>query len=122
MKRLTPKEEEIMHILWRLGKGYVKNILAELPSPRSSYNTISTIVRILEKKGFIGHRAYGNTYEYFPLIEKEMYTRQYMRSIVRDYFGNSYHELVSFFARDEKIDLEELEEMLTKIREQRKNG
>jgi len=122
MRRLTPKEEEIMHILWRLGKGYVKNILAELPSPKPSYNTISTIVRILEKKGFIGHRAYGNTYEYFPLIEKEKYTRQYMRSIVRDYFGNSYHELVSFFARDENIDLEDLEQMLTKIREQRKNG
>ncbi len=122
MRRLTSREEEIMHILWRLRKGYVKDILAELPIPRPSYNTVSTIVRILEKKGFIGHQAYGNTYQYFPLIEKEIYTRQYMRLILRDYFGNSYQNLVSFFARDEKIDLEDLEKLLTKIREQKRNG
>ncbi len=122
MKRLTPKEEEIMHILWRLGKGYVKDIMAQMPAPHSSYNTVSTTVRILEKKGFIDHRVFGNTHEYFPRVEKRAYTRQYMRSILHNYFENSYQELVSFFAREHELDLDELEQMLTEIREQKKNG
>jgi len=122
MKRLTPKEEAIMHILWHLKKGFVRNILAHLPDPKPSYNTVSTMVRILENKGFVGHLAFGNAHEYHPLIDKHSYTRYYMKSILRDYFENSYQHLVSFFAGEDDFDPAELEKLLRDIKEQKKNG
>jgi BlaI family penicillinase repressor len=122
MKRLTPKEEEIMHILWQLKKGFVRDILALLPDPKPSYNTVSTIVRILENKRFVGHLAFGNTHEYYPLIDKQSYTRYYMKSILRDYFENSYQQLVSFFAGEDDFDPAELEKLLREIRGRKKNG
>ena len=122
MKRLTPKEEEIMHILWHLKKGFVRDILALLPDPKPSYNTVSTIVRILENKRFVGHLAFGNPHEYYPLIDKQSYTRYYMKSILRDYFENSYQQLVSFFAGEDDFDPAELEKLLQEIRGRKKNG
>jgi len=111
-----------MQILWRLGKGFVKDILKEIPAPKPSYNTVSTIIRILETKGFVEHRVFGNTHEYYPRIDKLNYTRQYMRAILRDYFENSHRELVSFFAREDQLDPQDLEEIIQKIKAQRKNG
>jgi len=109
MKRLTKAEEEIMQILWDLDKGFVKDIIQELPDPKPAYNTVSTIVRILEKKGFVSHQAFGNAHEYYPLVNKEDYTKAYIKSIMKDYFSDSFKEMVSFFTKDENMTIEELE-------------
>jgi predicted transcriptional regulator len=111
MKELTRAEEQIMQVLWRLGKGFVKDIVDELPEPKPAYNTVSTIVRILEKKGFVSHQAYGKTHEYYPLTSKDEYKKSYLQSFIKRYFGNSFQEMVSFFASDRDISLEELEEI-----------
>ncbi len=118
MKELTRAEEQIMHVLWYLEKAYVKDIIERLPSPKPAYNTVSTIVRILEKKGFVGHEAFGKTHLYRPLVDKEDYTQAFLQSFVRNYFGDSYQELVSFFARDKNLSVSELEEILTALREE----
>ena len=118
MKELTKAEEQIMQVLWRLGRGLVKDILDELPEPKPAYNTVSTIVRILEKKGFVSYKAYGKTHEYFPVVAVNEYRREYLRSLVRRYFGNSYQELVSFFAKDRNLTLSELEEIRASLAEE----
>lgn len=111
MKDLTRAEEEIMQILWRIEKGFVKDILENMPEPKPAYNTVSTIVRILEKKGFVGHKAYGKTHEYFPLVDKNEYSNNLMKSMVKNYFSNSFQQMVSFFASNKKLSLNELEEI-----------
>jgi BlaI family penicillinase repressor len=118
MKELTRAEEQIMHVLWALGRAYVKEIIERLPSPKPAYNTVSTIVRILEKKGFVGHEAFGNSHLYRPLVAKEDYTQAFLKNFVKDYFGDSYQEMVSFFARDRNLTVAELEEILTALREE----
>jgi len=110
-RELTRAEEQIMHILWEQGTGLVHDILAEFPDPKPAYNTVSTIIRILEQKGFVGHKAYGRTHEYFPLISKKDYTKGYFRNFVANYFGNSYKSLASFFTSEEKLSVKELEEI-----------
>lgn len=111
MKELTKAEEQIMHVLWELGNAFVKDIIQHLPDPKPAYNTVSTIVRILEKKGFVDHKAYGKTHEYYPLVTKDAYTKLFMRNFVRKYFSDSYPEMVSFFAKDRKLSVSELEEI-----------
>ena len=111
MKELTKAEEQIMQILWQIEKGFVNDILEKLPEPKPAYNTVSTIVRILEKKGFVAHKAYGKTHEYFPLLSKKEYTKKYFGSFMTNYFSNSYTALASFLARDKNISIRELEEM-----------
>lgn len=111
MKQLTRAEEQIMQILWQLEKAFVKDIIVHLPDPKPAYNTVSTIVRILEKKGIVGYRAYGKTHEYYPLIEKSEYTQKFLRNFVKDYFSSSYKQMVSFFAREENLSISEMEEM-----------
>jgi predicted transcriptional regulator len=118
MKELTRAEEQIMHVLWLLKKAYVKDIIERLPSPKPGYNTVSTIVRILEKKGFVDHEAFGKTHLYRPLVAKEDYTQAFLKSFVKDYFGDSYQELVSFFAKDRNLTVSELEEILIALREE----
>jgi len=116
MKELTRAEEQIMHVLWALGKAYVKDIVDRLPSPKPAYNTVSTIVRILEKKGFVDHEAFGKTHLYRPVVAKEDYTQAFLKNFVKDYFDDSYQELVSFFAKDRTLTLAELEEILAALR------
>jgi predicted transcriptional regulator len=118
MKELTRAEEQIMHVLWKLEKGVVKDILDRLPEPKPAYNTVSTIVRILEKKGFVDHEAFGKTHRYFPLITLNEYRRGFLKSLVNRFFGNSYQEMVSFFASDRKITIQELEEMKVSLAEE----
>jgi predicted transcriptional regulator len=118
MKELTRAEEQIMHVLWALEKAYVKDIIERLPSPRPAYNTVSTVVRILEKKGFVDHEAFGKTHLYRPIVAKEDYTQAFLKNFVKGYFGDSYQELVSFFAKDRTLTLAELEEILTALREE----
>ncbi|MDJ1466211.1 BlaI/MecI/CopY family transcriptional regulator [Xanthocytophaga flava] len=115
MRELTRAEEEVMQILWKLNKGFVKDIIELLPEPKPAYNTVSTIVRILETKGFVGHNAYGKTHEYYPLISKTDYTRFYFKNFLKGYFGGSFAGLVSFFAKEEDVDLKELEELLKNV-------
>ena len=110
-KELTRAEEQIMRILWRIRKGYVKDILTEMEEPRPAYNTVSTIVRILEKKKIVGHRVFGKAHEYYPLITQKEYMRKFLKGFVRDYFSSSYASLASFFAREEQLSLSELEEI-----------
>ena len=111
MKELTKAEEQIMQILWKINKGFVNDILADFPEPKPAYNTVSTIVRILEKKGFVGYKAYGKTHEYFPLISKSDYTKKYFGNFMKNYFSNSYQALASFLTNDKNISVNELEEM-----------
>ena len=118
MKELTRAEEQIMQVLWELGKGVVKDIIERLPEPKPAYNTVSTIVRILEKKGFVGHEAFGKTHLYYPLVAKNDYTQAFLKSFVRNYFGDSYQEMVSFFARDRNLTVAELEEILAALGEE----
>jgi len=112
IKEMTKAEEQIMQILWNIGKGFINDVIAELPEPKPAYTTVSTIVRILEKKGFVGHKAYGNTHEYFPLVSKEKYTKEYFKGFLNGYFSNSFSNMVSFFSRNDSIDIKEMEEII----------
>jgi len=121
MKKLTKAEEQIMHVLWELEKGFVNDIVSQLPDPKPAYNTVSTIVRILEQKGFIAHKAYGRTHEYYPLVNKDEYSREYLNNFTQNYFSNSYKALASFFANTESLSVRELEEIKVLVEEQIKN-
>ena len=121
MKKLTKAEEQIMHVLWELEKGFVNDIVSLLPEPKPAYNTVSTIVRILEQKGFISHKAYGRTHEYFPIVLKEDYSREYLNNFTQNYFSNSYKALASFFAQSETLSIKELEEIKILVEEQINN-
>lgn len=112
MQKLTNKEEEIMHILWKLKKAFVKDVLAEITEDQPHYNTLSTIIRNLEEKGFVAHNAYGNTHQYFPVVTMEDYRKRFMNTAIENYFNNSYKSMVSFFAQEDKISAEELREIL----------
>ena len=120
MEKLTAKEEEVMHVLWDAGKGFVKDLLGNLPDPKPHYNTLSTIVRNLEEKGYVGHKDYGGSHEYFPLVSREQYRQQHFPAILSRYFGNSYKSLVSYFAEEEKISAEYLQEILDMINRKKK--
>lgn len=111
IKELTKAEEEVMQYLWKLEKAFVKDLLALMPEPKPAYNTVSTIIRILEKKGFVGYTIFGNTHQYFPKISKDEYSAAFMKSFLKNYFGNSYQRLVSFFAKEDNISIAELEEL-----------
>ncbi|MCG8320618.1 MAG: BlaI/MecI/CopY family transcriptional regulator [Cytophagales bacterium] len=112
MRELTKAEEQVMQILWELKKGFVKDILAKMEEPKPAYNTVSTIVRILEKKGFVGYKAYGKTHEYFPLIGKDKYKNFYLKNFVGNYFEGSFQRLVSFFAKSNDMDIHEVEALM----------
>ncbi len=116
MKELTKAEEQVMQFLWKLEKAFVKDIIEEMPVPKPAYNTVSTIIRILEKKGFVGHNAYGKTHEYFPLISRKEYTRSFMKNFMRNYFSGSFQEMVSFFAKEDNMSLSELDELMEDVK------
>lgn len=115
IRELTKGEDQIMQILWNLKTAFVKDIISKFPSPKPAYNTVSTIVRILEKKGFVGFKAYGKTHEYFPLIAKDEYSNYYLKSFVNRYFKGSFEDLVSFFAKENKMNITEMEEMIKRV-------
>ncbi len=121
MKELTKAEDQIMQILWEIKKGFVKDIIEKLSAPKPAYNTVSTIVRILETKGFVDHKAYGKTHEYFPIISKEKYSKFYLNNMVKGYFNGSFQNLVSFFAKENKMDITEMEELFKQVGKDLKN-
>ena len=120
MKELTRAEDQVMQVLWTLGKGFVKDIIEKMPNPKPAYNTVSTIVRILETKGFVDHKAYGKTHEYFPLISRPKYTQFYLNNMVKGYFNGSITSLVSFFAKENSLKPNELEELVKRLEEMKK--
>lgn len=119
MEKLTNKEEEIMHIIWKLEKAFVKDVLAEIKDDKPHYNTLSTIIRNLEEKAYVGYNAYGKTHQYFPIVSKEDYKKRFMTVAIDNYFNNSYKNVVSFFAKEEKISVEELKEIIALIENQK---
>ncbi len=114
--QLTKAEEQIMQILWDLEEGLVKDIRDRFPEPRPSRNTVSTVVRILEKKNFVSHKAYGNVYVYFPLVTKEEYSKNQLFGLIENYFGNSFPAMASFFAREKDLSIRELDGLLEDAR------
>ncbi len=121
MKELTRAEEQIMQLLWELKNAFVKDIIEQIPEPKPAYNTVSTIIRILEKKGFVGHNAYGKTHQYFPLISRKDYTRSYMKNFMRNYFSGSFQEMVSFFAKEDNMSVSELDELMEDVKRDLEN-
>jgi BlaI family penicillinase repressor len=117
-RELTHAEEEVMQLLWDLGKGFVKDLLERINEPKPAYNTVSTLIRILEQKGFVGHTAYGKTHEYYPLISRDEYRKHYLNNMISNYFSGSFKQLVSFFAREEKMDINDLEDMLNTMKKE----
>lgn len=119
MKELTKAEDQVMQILWAIERGFVKDIIERMPDPKPAYNTVSTIVRILETKGFVGHKAYGKTHEYFPLISREKYTRFSLNNLLKGYFNGSFQNLVSFFAKENKMDVQDMQKLLEELKNQK---
>jgi predicted transcriptional regulator len=112
MKELTRAEEQVMQVLWKIRKGFVKDILEHFDDPKPAYNTVSTIVRILQDKGFVDHKAYGRTHEYFPVVSKNEYSKMHLHTFVKDYFSNSFEKMVSFFAKEKSISVKEMSDIM----------
>lgn len=119
MQKLAKREEQIMQTLWQIGPAFVKEIIEEFPEPKPHYNTVSTIIRILEDKGFVSHKTYGNTHQYFALISKEDYQKRAVGDVLQNYFDNSYQKMVAYFAKEEKISEEELKEIIQLIKKRK---
>lgn len=120
LKELTKAEEEVMHFLWRLELASVKEIIEEMETPKPAVNTVSTIVRILEQKGFVDHQSKGRGYLYFPIVSKEDYQEFSVNKVVKSYFGGSLSKLVSFFAEKEDLNTQELDDILKVIEKNRR--
>ena len=114
-RQLTKAEEQLMHVLWDLEEATVKDIIEKLPSPKPAYNTVSTIIRILETKNFVSHKAKGRGYVYLPLVNKTEYSNQSLNKLVDGYFGGSFKSMVSFFVNKNDVDINELETILEAI-------
>jgi predicted transcriptional regulator len=115
MTKLTQQEEEAMLIIWQVGSGIIKDFLDKYPEPQPPYTTLASVIKNLERKGYLRAKRYGNTYEYTPIVAEEEYKNKFLSGVVKDYFENSYKEMVSFFAREQKISKEELEEIIRLI-------
>lgn len=116
MKKLAKREEQIMQVYWELGEAFIKEVIPHLPDPKPHYNSVATMVKILEEKGFLSHETVGNVYRYFPTISKEDYQRHDMKDIVEKYFDNSYPRMLAFFAKQQKLSEAELSEILAMIK------
>ena len=111
MKELTKAEEQIMQILWKIEEGFVKEIIEHFTKPKPAYNTVSTIIRILEDKGFVNHKSFGRTHQYFPVVSKKEYTKKFANKLVQNYFSGSLKQMMSFFSKEENLSVSELEEL-----------
>jgi len=122
IKRLTKAEEEIMLILWKLGESTIRDVMTQLNEPNTPYTTVSTVVRVLEKKKFVGHKAVGTTYLYYPLVQKKDYLRGYLSGIVSNYFDGSFSSMAAFFAKENDLDMKELHELISDIESELKES
>ncbi|MBQ9656980.1 MAG: BlaI/MecI/CopY family transcriptional regulator [Prevotella sp.] len=115
MKKLTNKEKEIMELYWQHGPMFVRELQEHYAEPRPHFNTLSTMVRILERNGFLGHRQFGNSFQYYPLVTEKEYGRSSIAGVIKNYFNDSYLSAVSSFVKEEKISIEELRELIAQI-------
>ena len=121
MKQLTRAEEQIMQALWRLEKGFLREVLEELPVPRPHQNTVATLLKILVEKEFVGTRSIGRNHQYFPIVRKEDYSKRSMKQLVKGYFEGSFSNVVSFLVKENNVSVEELEDLLRQIKKQKKS-
>lgn len=117
IRQLTRAEEQLMQILWKIDKGFIKDILAHFPDPKPAYSTVSTIARILVQKNFVGYEAYGNTHQYFPLISLEQYRSSEAGKLLKDYYDNSLGSLVSFFIDKKHVNVREADKIIRLLKE-----
>ena len=120
MNKLTKRESEIMNYFWTQGEMFVKELLTLFPEPRPHVNTVSTMVRALEEKGFLSHKAYGNTYQYYPIVSRNEYSKQSLAGLVKNFFSDSYLNVVSSFVREEKVSIDELKALVERF--EKENG
>jgi len=120
MQKLAKREEQIMQAVWTLGEAFIKDVIQELPDPKPHYNSVATMVKILEEKGFLAHHTIGNIFQYYPAISKEDYQRHSMKDIVNQYFDNSYPRMLAFFAKEQKLSETELNEIIDIIKSNKK--
>jgi BlaI family transcriptional regulator, penicillinase repressor len=118
-KTLTKAEEQIMQVLWTVGKGFSRDILEALPQPKPHQNTVGTILKILQEKGFVGTHLVGRNHEYYPLVSKEDYSKNSVKSLVKGYFDGSFSNMVSFFVKEKNLSVEDLEKLLQQIKKQK---
>ena len=116
---LTKAEEQVMQLLWNRQKAFVKELIADMPEPKPAYTTVSTIIRILEKKGAVGHESFGKSHRYYPLVSERDYRDQRMGRIIKQFFGNSYKALVAHMVKEKNVSVEELDQLLKELK---KNG
>ena len=121
LKELTRAEEQVMHAIWNIGKGFAKDILDQVKDPKPAYNTVLTVIRVLCEKGFVKFNTYGKSNEYYPTITREAYSAQRLNSLKKNYFNNSNAQLLSFFVKENKLDLDELDQIIKLIKKE-KNG
>lgn len=111
MKEITKAQEEILRALWEVGEGVVIDVIDKLPEPKPAYNTVSTVIKVLEKKGYVSHKVYGKTHVYYPIVTKEAYAGNTLKSTYTQLFNGSLNQVVSFFVKEDKVSLKELEEL-----------
>ena len=116
--QLTRAEEQVMQILWGMGEGLVKDVRNHFEDPKPARNTVSTVIRILEKKGFIGHKDYGKVYVYYPLVKKQEYSKGQLFGLLKDYFNNSFPAMATFFAREKDLSINDLEQLLDETKKE----
>jgi BlaI family penicillinase repressor len=121
LKTLTKAEEQIMQVLWTVGKGFSRDILEALPQPKPHQNTVGTILKILQEKGFVGVEIVGRNHEYYPLVSKEEYSKNSVKSLVKGYFDGSFSNMVSFFVREKNLSVDELEKLLQQVKKTKNN-
>lgn len=121
MKSLTKAEEQIMQVLWSTGPAFVKDIVDAMPDPKPHYNTVSTLIKILMEKGFVGFQAFGKSHQYHPLVSREDYSKKTVSQLVKGYFGGSFSNMVSFFVKEKNLSVTELEKLLQQIKDAQKN-
>lgn len=121
MQQLTKAEEQIMQQLWEMGEGIVADIRDRFPDPKPARNTVSTIIRILEQKEFVSHKAYGKTFVYFPLVSKTEYSKKQITNILHNYFNNSFAGLASFFAKENNLSVQEIDEIMKTVKDEINN-
>ena len=120
MKKLSRKEEELMQVIWDLDKAFVKDAIEHLPGPKPHYNTIATLMKRLEEKGYLAHNEYGGSYEYYPVVGKETYKHTFMKKVLNTFFDNSYLNMLAYFAKEEKISPEEMKDLVKMIEKNKK--
>ena len=116
MVKLAKREEQIMNVFWDLSHAFIRDVIPHLPDPKPHYNSVATIVKILEDKGFLGHETIGNIYRYYPVVSREEYQKHAMKDIVSQYFDNSYPRMLAFFAKEQNLSEEELKEIIKLIK------